>query len=109
MPVTAPVLLLDLAVVAGLRAEVARQVGGGDRLRDALPLGHGAGDLAQDLADLALKVADTRLVGPAGDECLQGRVGQLDLGGAQAIRLELLGDKMGAGDADLLAGGVARQ
>src|SRR5207342_385476 len=72
-----------------------------------LALGDAAGDFAADGADLALEVADPGLAGVLLDDRGQGRVGELDLGGLEAVGRDLARDQVAAGDVALLFDRVA--
>jgi hypothetical protein len=77
--------------------------------RAFLALGDPAGDFAADRAYLALEVADSGLARVLLDDRGQRRVGELDLGGAQAIGLDLALDQVATGDLALLLQRVAGQ
>ena len=72
-----------------------------------LALGDVAGDFAADRADLALEVADAGLARVLLDDRGQRGVGELDLGGLQAVGLDLARDQVAAGDVALLVERVA--
>ena len=65
-------------------------------------LGDLPGDLAHDVGDLALEVADAGLVGVGLDELDHRLVGDLDVLGLQAVVLHLLGHQEPLADLDLL-------
>ncbi len=66
-------------------------------------------DLAGQLADLTLELADAGLAGVPGDHLAQRAVADLDLLGREALLLELARDEVVAGDVELLPLGVARK
>ena len=63
--------------------------------------------LARDLGDLALERPDAGLARVMLDQVAQAVVGERQLLGLQAVRLDLLGDQVALGDLDLLVLGIA--
>src|SRR5438093_1974635 len=66
-----------------------------------------ASDLAAELPDFALELADTRLASVAGDDLAQRAIGERQLTRAQTILSQLAGNEVPLGDLELLALGVA--
>ena len=66
-------------------------------------------DLAEDLADRALKSAHARLAGVIADDVADGVFGNLGLVLLEAVQLLLLGDEVLHGDVHLFILGVARE
>ena len=83
------------------------RLAGDPHLALRLALGDVAGDLAADRADLALQVADAGLARVLLDDRGQRRVGELDLGGLEAVGLDLARHQVAAGDVELLLQRVA--
>jgi hypothetical protein len=72
--------------------------------RNFAPLagGHAHGDLAADVGDLALQLANARLAGVLLDDPGDGLIGELDVIGGDPMGLELFGNQVALGDLQLL-------
>ena len=103
------VLGLQLAVLEARAGRAGRQLLDVDDGLALAALGDLPGDLAHDVGELALEVADAGLVGVRADELRHRLVGDLDVLVLEPVVLHLLGDQEALADLDLLLLGVAGQ
>ena len=85
------VVRLELAVVEARRAEVVLELRGLDHDLDLAVVGHAAGDLAGQVGDLPLQVADPGLLGEGLDQPNQRGLLDDQLLVGEAVSLQLLG------------------
>ena len=103
------VLGLQLAVVEARRAQVILQLGGLDHDLDLAVVRHAASDLAGQVGDLTLQVADARLPSVVADQGSDRIVGDLDIFLVQPRLFHLLLDQELFGNFDLFRLGVTVQ
>ena len=90
-----------------LRPQDARYVLGADGHAFGLALGHPAGRIAAQGANLPFQVPQTRLTGVGLDQKLDGRILYLELLGVQAVLLALARHQVALGDLELVLGRIA--